>query len=132
MASRRKALLVAAAVAAVVGVAALLPATASAKTFVVGDDAGWDVAVDYEAWARGKRFKVGDTLVFRYDTPSEKDVVQVDARGYAECTVPDNGRLLTSSGDNHVVLGEAGQYFFICDAEGECDSGMKLTVTAHH
>ncbi|CAN6286571.1 unnamed protein product [Urochloa humidicola] len=132
MASRRKALLVAAAVAAVVGVAALLPATASAATYVVGDGAGWDVAVDYEAWARGKSFKVGDTLVFRYETPSEKDVVQVDAQGYADCTVPDNGRLMNSgSGNDHVVLGEAGQFFFICDAEGECDSGMKLAVTAH-
>ncbi|CAN6281030.1 unnamed protein product [Urochloa humidicola] len=131
MASPNKALLVAAAaVAAVMGVVALLPATASAATYVVGDDAGWDVAVDYEAWARGKKFKVGDTLVFRYETPSEKDVVQVDAQGYAGCTVPDNGRLMTS-GNDHVVLGQAGQFFFICDAEGECDSGMKLTVTAH-
>ena len=48
--------------AAVVGAAALLPAPASAKTYVVGDDAGWDTGVDYDAWARGKKFKVGDTL----------------------------------------------------------------------
>ncbi|CAN6286570.1 unnamed protein product [Urochloa humidicola] len=128
MASRRKALLVAAAVAAVVGVAALLPATASAATYVVGDGAGWDVAVDYEAWARGKSFKVGDTLVFRYDALGEKDVVVVDARGYAECAAPDNARALTS-GNDHVVLGQAGQFFFICEAEGECESGMKLAVT---
>ncbi|CAN6297506.1 unnamed protein product [Urochloa humidicola] len=117
-------------VAAVVGVAALLPATASAATYVVGDDAGWDVAVDYEAWARGKNFKVGDTLVFRYDTLGEKDVVVVDARGYAECTAPDNAPALTS-GDDHFVLGQAGQFFFICQGEGECESGMKLAVTVH-
>ena len=61
MASPRT-LLVAAAMAAVVGAAALLPAAASAKTYVVGDDAGWDTGVDYDAWARGKKFKVGDTL----------------------------------------------------------------------
>jgi hypothetical protein len=50
-------LLVAAAMAA-----ALLPVPASAKTYMVGDGAGWDTGVDYDAWARGKKFKVGDTL----------------------------------------------------------------------
>ena len=43
--------------------AALLPAPASAATYMVGDAAGWDNGVvDYDAWARGKKFKVGDTL----------------------------------------------------------------------
>jgi hypothetical protein len=60
MASRKTTSLAVAAT--VVGVAALLLATASAKTYVVGDDAGWDVAVDYDAWTSGKNFKVGDTL----------------------------------------------------------------------
>jgi hypothetical protein len=31
---------------AVVAAAALLPATVSAATYTVGDDSGWDVAVD--------------------------------------------------------------------------------------
>nr|TKV90916.1 hypothetical protein SEVIR_9G060001v2 [Setaria viridis] len=62
MASPKTTLLVAAAVAAVVGVAALLPETACAATYRVGDDAGWNTAVDYDAWASGKKFKVGDTL----------------------------------------------------------------------
>jgi hypothetical protein len=65
--------------------------------------------------------------VFRYETPSEKDVVAVDAQGYAECLVTGNARALTS-GNDRVVLGQTGQFFFICDAEGECDSGMKLAV----
>ncbi|PAN44612.1 hypothetical protein PAHAL_9G057500 [Panicum hallii] len=117
-------LLVAAAMAA-----ALLPVPASAKTYMVGDGAGWDTGVDYDAWARGKKFKVGDTLVFRYSTP-EHDVVQVDARGFAECVAPDNTVLLTS-GNDHVVLGQAGRFFFICDTEGECSSGLKLTVNVH-
>jgi hypothetical protein len=47
---------------AVVIVGALLPATASAANYMVGDDSGWDLEVDYDAWARGKKFKVGDTL----------------------------------------------------------------------
>lgn len=60
MASRTS-LLVAAAV-AVVAVFALLPATASAASYTVGDGSGWDNGVDYDAWASGKKFKVGDTL----------------------------------------------------------------------
>ena len=41
--------------------ALLVPATAK-KTFTVGDDSGWDVGVDYDAWKSHKKFKVGDTL----------------------------------------------------------------------
>jgi hypothetical protein len=43
-------------------VGALLPATASAADYKVGDDSGWDLGVDYDAWASGKTFNVGDTL----------------------------------------------------------------------
>lgn len=32
------------------------------KTHVVGDDKGWDVGVDYKAWAEGKEFDLGDKL----------------------------------------------------------------------
>ena len=67
--------------------------------------------------------------MFRYSTP-EHDVVQVDARGYAECVAPDNAVAMTS-GNDHVVLGQAGRFFFISDTEGECNSCLKLTVYAH-
>ena len=46
-----------------VALTALLPATASAAaSYRVGDDSGWEIGVDYDAWAAGKKFKVGDTL----------------------------------------------------------------------
>ena len=67
--------------------------------------------------------------MFRYSTP-EHDVVQVSAIGYAVCAVSDNAVLLTS-GNDHVMLGRAGRFFFISDTEGECNSGLKLTVYAH-
>jgi hypothetical protein len=35
---------------------------ASATTFVVGDDQGWTMGVDYIAWVKGKTFKTGDKL----------------------------------------------------------------------
>ena len=51
-----------AAMAVFVAMAALLPATASAAVYIVGDGSGWDLGVDYRAWADGKNFTVGDTL----------------------------------------------------------------------
>ena len=56
-------IITAVAVAVAVAVAALLPSTVSAAaSYRVGDDSGWEIGVDYDAWAAGKKFKVGDTL----------------------------------------------------------------------
>jgi hypothetical protein len=46
---------------AIVVVGALLPETESAVVYTVGDTDGWDLDVDYDDWASGKTFKVGDT-----------------------------------------------------------------------
>lgn len=34
----------------------------SAKDFMVGDDKGWTINFDYQAWAQDKEFYVGDKL----------------------------------------------------------------------
>jgi len=57
----RKTPLAAAAMVLVATAALLVPANAK-KTFTVGDDSGWDVGVDYDAWKSRKKFKAGDTL----------------------------------------------------------------------
>jgi hypothetical protein len=145
---------------AVIAAAALLPATASAATYMVGDDSGWDVGPDYDAWASGKKFKVGDTLgTYDVITPrrgqrrracqhpqiewrgswflaeflyseGSHNVVVVDAQSYEACAVPSNAPTLTS-GDDSVELGQAGRWLFICGVEGHCDAGMKLAVDVH-
>lgn len=38
------------------------PALVSAKEFTVGDKKGWTINFDYQAWAKGKEFHVGDRL----------------------------------------------------------------------
>lgn len=43
-------------------VAVVLPTVAMAAEFTVGDDKGWTTNFDYQAWANGKTFFVGDTL----------------------------------------------------------------------
>ncbi|RVW25551.1 hypothetical protein CK203_115724 [Vitis vinifera] len=42
--------------------AIVLPAVAMATEFTVGDDQGWTINFDYEAWAKDKVFRVGDEL----------------------------------------------------------------------
>ncbi|CAN6182605.1 unnamed protein product [Urochloa humidicola] len=46
-------------------VVAAAAALASATTFVVGDDQGWTMGVDYVAWVKGKTFQVGDKLAVK-------------------------------------------------------------------
>ncbi|RVW11877.1 hypothetical protein CK203_085681 [Vitis vinifera] len=40
--------------------AIVLPTVAMATEFTVGDDQGWTINFDYEAWAKDKVFHVGD------------------------------------------------------------------------
>lgn len=40
----------------------LLPTIAMATEYIVGDDKGWNLGVDYQAWAKDKMFNVGDSL----------------------------------------------------------------------
>lgn len=42
--------------------AVVLPTLGRAAEFVVGDDEGWTLGVNYTAWAQDKEFRVGDTL----------------------------------------------------------------------
>lgn len=43
-------------------IAGFLPAITMATEYWVGGDKGWTLDVDYQAWAKDKTFKVGDTL----------------------------------------------------------------------
>lgn len=41
---------------------AAIASSVTAKEFIVGDDKGWTLNFDYQAWAYGKKFVVGDKL----------------------------------------------------------------------
>jgi hypothetical protein len=43
-------------------IATIFSTMAVAKDFVVGDERGWKLGVDYQYWAANKVFRVGDTL----------------------------------------------------------------------
>lgn len=45
-----------------VAMVAAVATSVSSKEFIVGDDKGWTLNFDYQAWAYGKKFVVGDKL----------------------------------------------------------------------
>jgi hypothetical protein len=68
--------------------------------------------------------------VFRPNNAGQ-DVVLVDEQSFHDCVSPDNAQVLSTGNPVAVVLGKSGHFFFICDVEGECESGMKLAINVH-
>ncbi|CAN6214553.1 unnamed protein product [Urochloa humidicola] len=98
----------------------------AATKYTVGDASGWTTTGDYATWASGKKFKLGDTLVFNY-AGGAHTVDEVSAADYAACS---SSKALSSdsAGSTTVTLKTAGKHYFICGVAGHCSSGMKLVV----
>ncbi|CAL5429784.1 unnamed protein product [Camellia sinensis] len=106
-------------------VAITLPSTL-ATDFTVGDDNGWLLDYNYQAWAMGKDFRVGDRLIFDYPQGAH-DVLIVNATGFQQCTAPANAVPLTT-GHDIIPLTAPGQEWYICSYH--CATGnMKLSIT---
>ncbi|KAL6005142.1 hypothetical protein ACLOJK_005704 [Asimina triloba] len=108
-------------------VAILLPAVALGTEYIVGGGSGWDVGVDYQAWAAGKTFKVGDKLVFHYPVGAH-NVFKVNGTGFGECIIPPSNQALTSGNDT-VALAIPGKKWYICGVGHHCHDGQKLVIT---
>ncbi|GMI65005.1 uclacyanin 1 [Hibiscus trionum] len=109
-------------------VALMAPSLSMATDFVVGDDAGWGLGVDYDAWAQGKQFFVGDNLVFKYMAGAH-NVYKVTGDEFQNCTVPSNNSSGSFSGDDTIRLAAAGEKWYICGVSGHCQAGQKLKIT---
>ncbi|KAL3645608.1 hypothetical protein CASFOL_010788 [Castilleja foliolosa] len=96
--------------------------------YMVGDDVGWRLGVDYSAWARGKDFRVGDTLVFKY-YPGAHNVVEVNETDYRNCASSNVSRVPSTSGIDIVNLTTPGTKGYICSIGEHCSGGMKLAIT---
>ncbi|KAL6655405.1 hypothetical protein ACP70R_006231 [Stipagrostis hirtigluma subsp. patula] len=103
-------------------------ALASATTYTVGDASGWTVGPDYDSWASGKGFAVGDTLVFTY-TSKAHTVTEVSKSGYETCSGSSPALSDDDSGSTTITLTTPGTHYFICKVPGHCAQGMKLAVT---
>ncbi|KAG8648023.1 blue copper protein [Manihot esculenta] len=108
--------------------AAIVPSTTLAKDYIVGDDSGWTTNYDYQAWAQGKNFMVGDTLVFKYPVGIH-NVFKVNGTGFQNCSVPPLNEALTSGNDT-IVLATPGRKWYICGVGKHCEVGnQKLAIT---
>ncbi|KAI3873487.1 hypothetical protein MKW98_008139 [Papaver atlanticum] len=95
-----------------------------AKEYTVGDYYGWGVNTNLYSWLQGKKFTVGDSLVFEY---GESDsVYEVSETAYEDC---DTHEFITSdsSGQTTIRLETPGKHYFISN-EAHCDMEMKLEI----
>ncbi|CAL5435701.1 unnamed protein product [Camellia sinensis] len=107
-------------------IAISLPAVTFAREFIVGDAAGWTTTYDYEGWAKGKEFRVGDKLVFKY-TIGLHNLYQVNEDAYKNCIIPQDGEL--ASGEDTIALESVGPKYFVCGVGLHCEKGgQKLSI----
>ncbi|CAI9093862.1 OLC1v1029452C1 [Oldenlandia corymbosa var. corymbosa] len=110
-----------------VAVFATIFAPTMATQFVVGDDKGWTLGVDYAKWAEGKEFHVGDMLMFNYP-PGKHNVLKVNGTDFKQCTKPLGAEPLTS-GSDMITLAAPGKKWYICGVANHCNQGpMKLVI----
>ncbi|KAK0602094.1 hypothetical protein LWI29_030282 [Acer saccharum] len=109
-------------------ISTMIPVMTLAKEFVVGDGKGWTTNFDYQAWAQGKDFQVGDKLVFNYPVGAHT-VLKVNGTGFQNCIKPPASEALTS-GSDEIVLTTAGKKWYICGVGTHCETaGQKLSIT---
>lgn len=110
---------------------AVIQSGSHAFEFTVGGKNGWRVPNDtnteiYNEWAGRNRFKVGDSLVFWYNS-NEDSVLQVTHQNYLSCNTSDP---IAQFKDGYTVfkLPHSGPFFFISGASGHCQKSQKLHV----
>ncbi|KAK6117132.1 hypothetical protein DH2020_049177 [Rehmannia glutinosa] len=110
----------------VIVTAAVAPALAT--VYKVGDDAGWNLGVNYTLWAEGKDFRVGDALMFMYK-PGDHNVLKVNGVDFPKCTSSNATAIPLTSGSDVIPLSTPGKKWYICDIGDHCSEGMKLVIT---
>lgn len=117
------------------------------KNYTVGDDKGWydGLAVDYQAWAEGYNFSLGDFLIF--NTDKNHSVVQTrNETVYKSCDYDDSAPEDTVDWSAAApefskdavtaavpLLKEGKTYFFSGNYDGEqCESGQRFAIAVAH
>ncbi|KAE8657341.1 hypothetical protein F3Y22_tig00116996pilonHSYRG00505 [Hibiscus syriacus] len=100
-----------------------------ATEFTVGDEKGWALDFDYQEWAAGKEFRVGDTLVFKY-TPGVHDVLKVNGTEFQQCRAANDNVVPLRTGNDVITLSTPGRKWYICSVPRHCAArNMKLNIT---
>ncbi|KAL8543376.1 hypothetical protein ACS0TY_004060 [Phlomoides rotata] len=88
---------------------------------------GWSLGINYTAWAQGKEFFVGDTILFNY-TVGAHNVYKVNGTAFQQCSVPPPSEALTT-GKDKITLATPGRKWYLCGVGKHCEYGMKLVIT---
>ncbi|XP_015159273.1 mavicyanin-like [Solanum tuberosum] len=97
-----------------------------ATEHLVGDDQGWKLKFDYNAWAESKEFHVGDKLIFKYKEGAH-NVYKADLAAFQSCVAGANVEPLTS-GNDVIDLKTPGKKWYFCGVNNHCEQGMKVAV----
>ncbi|KAI3715024.1 hypothetical protein L6452_21989 [Arctium lappa] len=101
-----------------------------AREFLVGGkENSWRISSspnELIEWAEKERFKIGDSLVFKYDSKVDS-VLEVDEEDYKKCN-KNKPIKEYHDGNTKIELNKAGPFFFISGSTGHCDKGEKLEV----
>ncbi|XP_028760855.1 early nodulin-like protein 3 [Neltuma alba] len=77
-------------------------------------------------WASTHRFKIGDSLLWKYDEGSES-VLQVNKEHYHNCN-KSNPTQDHKNGRAKIELNRPGSFYFISGTRDHCEQGLKLHV----
>ncbi|KAJ4838939.1 hypothetical protein Tsubulata_042302 [Turnera subulata] len=109
----------------------LLVSFSEAKDILVGGKTdAWKVpssqSDSLNKWAESARFRVGDSLVWKYD--GQKDsVLEVTSEAYLACNT--SGPIKEyKDGMTKLTLDRSGPFYFISGANGHCEKGQKMIV----
>ncbi|GLJ42163.1 hypothetical protein SUGI_0873100 [Cryptomeria japonica] len=99
----------------------------AANVFTVGDDKGWTIGFDYQAWVQGKQFHVGDRLVFNYPK-GVHNVLAVNGSSFGNCVNETiSGKF--ESGHDDLQIKKSGNIWVISGVGQDCENGMKFKMT---
>ncbi|KAL3716651.1 hypothetical protein ACJRO7_008264 [Eucalyptus globulus] len=98
--------------------------------FTVGGEDGWGVRRSnrdrdvYNEWASRNRFKVDDTIHFKYQKDS---VMVVTSEEYEKCR-SSHPLFYSNNGDTVFKLDRPGLFYFISGIAGHCERGEKMII----
>uniref|UniRef100_A0A7C8ZG82 Phytocyanin domain-containing protein n=1 Tax=Opuntia streptacantha TaxID=393608 RepID=A0A7C8ZG82_OPUST len=107
------------------GVLFYLICSCRGATYVVGDSNGWDISTDLDSWAKGKKFVVGDVLLFQY--ASYHSVCELAKEEFESCKTS-NALKTSTTGNTTFSLTKPGDRYFSCGNRMHCLGGMKIQV----
>ncbi|CAH2053375.1 unnamed protein product [Thlaspi arvense] len=97
---------------------------------MVGGEDGWTVPKSrthgdmFNQWASDNRFKVGDTVRFKYKKDS---VLVVSEEEYKKCKAT-KPQLYSNNQDTVFTLDRPGLFYFISGVSGHCEKGQKMII----